>query len=340
MRLLSLGVLITVGCAAPDVHDAPATSRTSGDWTLLHSIPLPGAQSPHLQYGGENMVVTTTSAVWRGPIAGGLLPLATVSGPGPTAIGPDGQIFVSRPGAGDILRIEPDGTVTPWVDAFTDADDDPVGMAFAPVGYTGPVLAPGDGIVVDRGATGPDGVWTFDPDLPGIPPTRVVSDDSDLRDAVDIAVTSDALFIIDPREGSSGRLYEMLAEDVLANRLLMASPNDPTGIAWDPVGECLMIPDAATGAIHAVDATGPGSQIVTVLPGGSYPATTRANIDVSADGVLMVVANGDAVHVFGRCSSPAPEDDCDGDGNTDTDIDKRPHKNSSHSRRMHLSRSL
>jgi len=317
MRGLSLGVLFALGCSQPPVHTDLANSRSAQDWVLLDSLSVPGASSVSIAPDGNTLWISTPNGVWRGGLDGGVLPLVEQSGIGAVEADPAGTLFLSLPGDGGLLTVTDDGNTTPFFNSLSDVDDDPVGLAFAPSDYSGPVLQPGEGIVVDRGVGGPDGAWRFDPTDSSVSPVRVVSDDSAVRDIVDIAISSDGIFLIDPRESSGGRLFE-LTEDDVERRTILGTLVDPTGLVWDPVGACLVFPDAGTGLLQELGPDDEVASTIAALPGGAYPTSTRANIALSPDAALLAVASNDAVHLYGRCDDPEEQADCDGNGVDDT----------------------
>ena len=75
----------------------------------------------------------------------------------------NGAGFISEDYSGVVNRIDWGGTSWVWVSGFHDGDDDPFGMTFAPAGFTGPNVNPGDILVSDRGNNGPDEIYAFSP---------------------------------------------------------------------------------------------------------------------------------------------------------------------------------
>lgn len=71
-----------------------------------------------------------------------------------------GNAYVSEDTGGSVFRYS-SGVSSVWVSGFHSGDDDPTGMCFAPPGFDGPNVDPGDVLVTDPGFSGADEVWSF-----------------------------------------------------------------------------------------------------------------------------------------------------------------------------------
>ena len=78
----------------------------------------------------------------------------------------DGDVFCAEHISGRILRTAFGSTGhLSWVTGFHNDDDDPRGMAIAPVGYALNGVSAGDALVVDPGYNGLDEIWHWSPDV-------------------------------------------------------------------------------------------------------------------------------------------------------------------------------
>ncbi|MGK0344780.1 MAG: hypothetical protein ACI855_000844 [Myxococcota bacterium] len=317
MRGLSLGVLLALSCSPSTSTDTPDTRRQASNWTWLRSIPLSGAESAHFDPTGTVMIAASDRGLVTIPVGGGPVALAEVRGVTAVVVASDGTAFASLDGPGIIVRTVPPAEQILWTPEFTEADNDPVGMAIAPASYTGPLIEAGEGIVVDRGAGGDDALWAFSTVERDQPARLVLPDNEILRDAVDIAVSDSEIMLVDTRESSAGRLYRITNAGQLAQRLTPSPIADPTGIDWDPTAECWLVAEAESGEVLSFDsANGPVTTEFEL--GGSYDSRHRANLDVSDDGFLLAVTVDGEIQLYGRCSTEDRALDCDNNGTADT----------------------
>jgi DNA-binding beta-propeller fold protein YncE len=217
-----------------------------------------------------------------------------------------GNIFVSEDFAGNIYRTEITGTGrTTWVSGFHGGDDDVVGMAFAPALYSGSVISPGDGLVVDRGAGGPDEVWRFSATV-AEGETAVHSDDGTLVDSVDIAIGLNDIYLVDDKDAGDGVIYRLNADGSLTPIPTTIALPAPEGIAIDPLSGNLLVLDVVNQKIYEID---PVSGVaIDMLPGFvfAFPTgSTWAGIDISPDGQQLIITDqgADAIYVFSRVSN-------------------------------------
>ena len=204
-----------------------------------------------------------------------------------------GDIYASEPNFGRVYRTEFGGTGrSTWVSDLHPGDDDPIGIAIAPANYTGPLVSPGEGIVVDRGFNSEDGVFAFSTTAAGVG-IPLADDNSVLEDAVDVAVTSTAIYIAD----AVGVIYELGASGLVpvttSESILM-----PLGIAVDPLTEDLLVLDYGEQRVVRLNpSTGFVSPVFSNL---SIAPNTFAGIDVSPDGTRIVISDrlNDAIYLF------------------------------------------
>ena len=77
------------------------------------------------------------------------------------------------------------------------------GMAISPITYTGGVVAPGEAVMVDRGNSGLDEIWSWSPDV-AEGETAIHGDDGTLVDAVDVAIDDATVWVVDGALAASG----------------------------------------------------------------------------------------------------------------------------------------
>ena len=173
-------------------------------------------------------------------------------------------------------------------------------MAFATADYTGQVLAPGEGLVVDNGAGGRDEIYRFSAATPD--GAVLLHSDADgegpLIRALDITIGATGVFIADSpkaepgciwRLGDDGSLTPVATDDPIAS---------PMGIATDPITGDLFVADAHLKQLLRVNPeTGATARVVTGLSG-----VASAGVDVTPDGSRIFVTDGasDAIFTFTR----------------------------------------
>jgi sugar lactone lactonase YvrE len=165
--------------------------------------------------------------------------------PAALAIGPDGNVYVGSFCTGDIWQITPEGELEPWFDGANGIGA-VSGMAFGPDGSL---------YVIDR--------EDCDPRKSGGQIKRISPDGQTVegigklgRDEVPYKVTLDsdgALYFTDSQRGEvlrrmPGGEYETWWE-------LPGSGGDPrpTGLAYDPATDDMIVADTAAGAIYRLD---------------------------------------------------------------------------------------
>ncbi|MHC4245940.1 MAG: hypothetical protein ACYSUU_03975, partial [Planctomycetota bacterium] len=162
---------VSDGCdIAPGQDDDPDGDGLAGpiivdpEWTLVESVihrsPVGGHFSPldDKLYFGQRY--GSPVGLYRIEPSGEVTALHTGLGPAGLVIDQDGDVYMSTDGTGAIYRHAYNSwTRQTWVTGFHSGDDDPQGMAIAPDGYTGSVVSPGEGLIMDHGFNGPDEIW-------------------------------------------------------------------------------------------------------------------------------------------------------------------------------------
>jgi hypothetical protein len=320
----SRGLLTSLAIAVASVTTAPTRAQTVVEpgWTLIQTIAFENPVAPHLHpLDGRVYVARRESS------SDGLYRISAEGFGSLLASGPDlagvcidpvsGAIFSADSVDGIIYRTPYQATGrTAWVAGFHSGDDDPGGMAIAPLDYRGRVLAPGSGVVTDYGFNGLDEIWKWSPSV-AEGESALHTDNGTLVDAYDIAVSRDRIYVVDNGGGANGAVYEVGLAGALTPIAIRTALPEPTSIAVDPRSDDLLVTESSTGRVLRLNpTTGAVSEVITGLSiGAPWPA-----LDVSADGSLLVVSafGADAVYVFARCdASKSPELDCNGNGIAD-----------------------
>ena len=289
------------------------------DWTLVRSIPFENPIAAHFNPVDGRIYVGCRETAVEGLYRIDNLDFAVLIAEVPYLAGvvvdpQSGDIFCDNSYSGVIYRslIGEDGRQT-WVSGFHDGDDDPMGMAVAPLGYTGDVLSPGEALVVDAGYGGPDEVWLWSP---AVADDEVLlhADDGTLIDPVDITIGPAAVHLVDTGETAPGAIYEVGAGGALTLLTTSEPLADPSGVACDPISGDLMVLDEGDDRVVSVD---PASGTVNVIATGIAAYRGWGGVDVSDDGRRLLVSayDDDMIYVFARCDASAdPLADCDGNG--------------------------
>lgn len=286
-------------------------------WTLIRSIGFDNPMAARLNPLDERLYLgrrgTSTDGLYRVDEYGFTVRLAGGSNVAAVAVQPDsGHVFFSEDYGGVVYRTRfGDSGRETWVSGFRSGyDDDPVGMAFAPTGYAGDVLAPGEALVVDRGNNGYDDVWWWTPLAPE-GEYQVHPDDGTLVDPVDLTIDHAQVYIADSGLSNAGAIYILHADSTLTPLSTSEALADPIGIVTDPSTDDLLVLDNGAQRLVRVDpVTGQVSDVFTDFVGAMW-----AGVDVTADGRRIIVTDhaADEVHIFAQCdASGQAEVDCDG----------------------------
>jgi DNA-binding beta-propeller fold protein YncE len=271
-------------------------------WRLTRNIRLTGAVAAHYNpvdgniYAGVNDQLS--DGVFRIDAAGNKTRVAQQRSVGGLAIDPaDGDVFATDHYDAYITRIALGATSeTIWVSGFGAGDDDPLGIAIAPPGYAGPVVAPGNGIVADLGHNNDERVWRWSPST-SQGETLVRADDGTLVEPKDVAFAGDAIYVADA--GPPARIHRLDPGGVATFAPPMVGP---TGLVWDPVVPSLLVADARAGGVvvRFDPATGRTSQVIDglIAPG-------LGGVDLSPDGARLLVTDHGAGRIYEFTRDPA-----------------------------------
>ncbi len=304
-----------VGNSDPDGDGVPGPCIVEAGWVLTRTISFADPIGAHYNPLDGKLYVgrrgAGTQGLYRIESDGSAVALWTGDDIASVLVDPaDGDVFASDDVSGEIFRTAFGGTGRGvWVAGFHSGDDDPVGMAIVPQFHFGSFV-PGEGLVVDRGTSGTDEVWSWSPAAPG-GETQLFPDDGTLVDAVDVAVDDVAGWLVDTREGDTGAIYPMETLTPLAT----SEPiQEPSGITIDPRGGDLLVLDAGSNggshrAVRVDWTTGQVTPMITQLDLSS--AEEWAGLDVTPGGSALFVTDraADRIYVFER--------DRDGDGTGD-----------------------
>ena len=226
-------------------------------------------------------------------------------------------IFFAEDFAGEVNRVEmvlvgrdpPSANAAQrWVSTFHAGDDDPMGLAWAPRNDKKSVVPSGHVVVVDRGNNGPDEIWTFDPASTN---SEIVlhRDDDTLRDAVDVAIGEEAVYVLDAA-GVSGRqrIFRVGARGILSSVPLYGLEGSGRGLVVDPISEelLMMLNGDDESRIHRIN---PITGAHRVELGGFSANASRSCLALSDDGNQLFVTDfhADLVLVYDRVYLVEPE---------------------------------
>jgi sugar lactone lactonase YvrE len=316
-------VAILLYVALP-IESAAQPTVVEPRWTLIRTIDIAGPMAAHFNerdgriYFGRRG--SGADGLWRIDAYGFAERLAAGSNVSAVAVQPDsGHIFFSEDYGGVVYRTEFGGTGrATWVSGFRSGDDDPVGIAFAPDGYAGSILQPGEALVVDRGNSGYDEVWWWSPFV-AEGEYQVHPDDGTLIDPLDVAIGGSTVYLVDSGLAGDGAIYIVEPDSSLTALTTPLPIASPAGITIDPLTQDLLIADQGAGRIVRLVLLGPDQvidmhDVVTGLTAGS---NLWAGVDMTPDGRRLIVTDRAAgkIYVYALCDATAwPGPDCDGDG--------------------------
>jgi DNA-binding beta-propeller fold protein YncE len=277
----------------------------SEGWTIEYEVDFENAQAARLNPFDNMLYVAEFSGsggVYRvDPTNGNSTLLANAFNPRGLVIDPaDGDVFYAEGGQpGEIFRV-PFGQVGVgsqlWASGFHgNLDSDPIGMAIAPMGYVGPsFLAPGEGLFADEGFGGPQEIWRWDPATFN-EQELIVGDDDTIVKPVDVAIGSDAIYLVDQSlfTVELGVLLRIEADQSVTEIVLDDALTSPMGVAVDPLTGDVIVADAKEQTIFRVD---PLTGDTTVLAYGfefgnniEGPKTEASSLGFSLLGDRLVV---------------------------------------------------
>jgi plastocyanin len=275
-----------------------SNTTAAADPMAAHYNPLDG-----LLYYGRRPASGSGGNLNRVNADGSITSLSTADRPSAVFVDPaDGDVFFSEDYGGNVYRTAFGATTrSTWISGFASGDDDPVGMAVAPAGYTGPILSAGQALVVDRGANGGgDSIWRWSPSA-AEGEVLVYSDSASggtLVDPVDVAISSSAIYLVDPKDAANGAIYRLDAGPALTLIATSAAIAEPRGITIDPLtGDLWVVDNSPPRLLRVNPATGAVSEMVTGFTGLLW-----AGIDASQDGNQLFVTDwsGDKIYTFSR----------------------------------------
>jgi len=162
----------------------------------------------------------------------------------------DGDCFISEALSGNVYRLAWQDVSSLWVSGFHSGDDDPVGMAFAPTGFDGPSVNPGDVLVADIGSNGPDEIWAFSPD--SSEGERLLMPDPGNVDICDVAsAPGGEVYFCDALDPNN--LYRL---DALGARHALALSTPVTGLSsvvYDGEDSLLYVASIDNDSVYRVD---------------------------------------------------------------------------------------
>ncbi|MBN2185124.1 MAG: T9SS type A sorting domain-containing protein [Candidatus Krumholzibacteriota bacterium] len=317
MKYIALFAMICLAVSAGTAASEPVIVEQ--DWTLIRTIPFNNPIAANFNPVDGCIYVacreTDADGLYRIDGMGFTVKIASGTYLAGVVVDPQtGDIFSSDSYDGLIYR-SPFGTIgrNIWVSGFHTGDDDPMGMAIAPMDYTGTVLAPGEALVVDGGYGGPDEVWLWSP-ASSEGEELLHTDDETLVLATDIAIGISSIHLVDGRETDPGAIYSVGDGGVLTPLLTSEPLADPSGITYDPENGDLLVLDQGDDRLVRID---PVTGDVSVLFTGIASSSGWAGVDINEDGHQLLVSayDDDAIFIFARCdASGHPELDCDGNG--------------------------
>ncbi|MBN1816575.1 MAG: hypothetical protein JW828_04395 [Sedimentisphaerales bacterium] len=174
----------------------------------------------------------------------------------------NGNAFVSEDYGGNVYRKEYNGPSGVWVSGFHSGDDDPYGMTFAPIGFNGPSVKEGDILITDRGAGGPDQIWSFSTRSPEN--EQLVMPDPGETDQWDLTADPDGkVYLCDSLNADN--LYSLDPDGILTPLPLNISVSNLLSIVYDSIQEQIYVAGGSAKAVYRVD---PSSGEVTLVADG------------------------------------------------------------------------
>lgn len=232
---------------------APRPVLHVGDVSVCGHVSMSGIRSvAHDPFTGEVAGVvdasSTTGGLWwlTGAQAG--VRLQAYSEATHALFASNGDAFTSDDLNGIVYRRTAAGVSETWATGFHSGDDDPIGMCFAPSGFSGPAVQPGDVLVADWGFNGPDEIWAFsaavaetDVQLFASPAPRVM---------FDLAAGDGVVFVAD--SSMADRRLELFGDGTVQE--VVISPPIPamTSVVHDAVTDHLYVASDRDQSVHRI----------------------------------------------------------------------------------------
>lgn len=291
---------LTAGCPPPDlpivVSDPGVELCEVLGFAGISTVALNPADG--LLYGTIDSASGSCGGLWAlaGPAAG--MRLAAYALPAHLIFDASGAAFTTEDTSGEIYHDASGSGSTLWVSGFHSGDDDPSGLCFAPPGFSGPNVNPGDILVADCGYNGQDDVWAFSAAV--AEDERLVMPHPGDRDFRDIA------------SGRPGQVY--LAGTVDPNTITILAPDGTTttltlsvpltnmvGIDYDAVMDRIYVIEQGGNSLRWIN---PTTGSVTLVADG-FAGFTYCGIEIDAAGRRLWVVDAGAGRVYEFCLASA-----------------------------------
>jgi hypothetical protein len=199
----------------------------------------------------------------------------------------DGDCFITEVYDGEVHRMEWGGTSSLWISEFLGgADDDPVGMAFAPGAFVGPDVNPGDILVADKGSGSGacDCVFAFSPD--STEGERQILPDSGDFDFYDIAARVDSTVYLCDALNTNG-LYTLDALGTLTPVTINGSIDAICSVVYDHMTDDIYVACSTGLSVHRIE---PATGDVTLVADG-FAAFEPCCLEIDAANRTLWVAD-------------------------------------------------
>jgi hypothetical protein len=218
-----------------------------------------------------------------------------------------GNAFVTEDNSGNVYRRAAAGSSTLWVSGFHTGDDDPGGLCFAPAGFDGPNVDPGDILVTDFGYLGPDEVWAFK--AGAAENERLVMPDPGDRDYRDIAAgRPGSVYLAGTVDSTS---VAVLSPDGSLATLTLDTPlTGMVGIVYDDQTDRIYVLEQVRQTLNRIHPTTGHVELVAA----GFTGLAYCGIEIDAANRRLWVADAGANRVYEFClgSMTGVGDDPDG----------------------------
>jgi sugar lactone lactonase YvrE len=216
----------------------------------------------------------------------------------------DGNTYVTEDNSGNVHRRTAAGVSSLWVSGFHTGDDDPSGMCFAPAGYTGPNVNPGDVLVTDWGSSGADEIWAFS--TAAAEGERLVMADPGNIDVHDISTgPSGSVWFADALHG--GELWSLSPAGTRTVLPLSSTVDGMVSLVFDDMTQQFYVAATDSQRLCRIDpATG---AVSTVARGFTGFSTCNLELDVAGRRLWVADAGAHRVYEFCLAATIGVEDD-------------------------------
>ena len=282
-------------------------------WQLFRTDSLNSCRAAHYNPIDGLLYTITENGLYRINIDRTIDKIVSLDRPSGIAIDPDdGDILISEHYGGKIFHIEfNSGLKTIWINNLHSGDSDPTGLAIIPNDYTGDVVDPGMGLVIDRdihNSNRYDSIWQFSPDI-SEDLSVIHSDDGTLIDGVDVTVSDKHVYIADggifsPSSSYEGRIFELTTDGRLSRINTTKKIYRPYAITVDPLtNDLVVLDDNAKKVVRVNPTTGNVDDIVIFE---SESIFRWSSLDITPDGKKLIVTDTRAgkIYTFKKNSYP------------------------------------